>query len=68
MKGKSSQRGKPSFVLKNEQEWKDLGVEQQGTSQKTMVVLCQKLRFKEDIDGQNVCHPFSSGHIVEVRQ
>lgn len=48
--GEDFTEGKASFILKNGQEWKDLGVKQQGPSQKTEVGLCWKLRFEEDID------------------
>lgn len=50
MEGEDLTEGKGTFILKNEQEWNDLGVKQQSTSQKTVKCVCVGNIFKEDID------------------
>lgn len=60
---------KATFIWKNEQEWKDLDVKQQGTSQNTVKWVCVGNRFKKDIDKDEMySHPLSSEEIIEVKQ
>lgn len=57
-------KGKTSFIVKNEQEWKYSGVKQHGSD----FVLKTKIQEGGRCQGQNICHPLSRGDVIEVRR
>lgn len=62
-------KGKTSFILKNEQEWKYSDVKQHGTLQNCRdFVLETKILEERHCQGQNICHPLSSVDVIEIRQ